>query len=514
MNNPSRKPISSHEALTEREALALGRILALQSGDVDAEELTAQRLRLAQAFAPKRPNIERSWLTALVPAGWITELRWPTWQHWGGRTAALAWGAGLAVAVAGVGLGIGKYRSALSSSDARSVELSAEPMRVPQPHPERALARSKEHAPKGVWLQRGRSVVVDGWLQADAEPLRLEWREEGATQASNWVRLEPGARARVLSVSEAGLELSLEHGNLTVEGESRASACEVFAGPYSVRSSDAQYELSWSTETHNFALSVHEGQALLEERVAVAEHVDADDGDATRSGERAVRMRRVVSAGEQVEFGEARRQSKVRALDGRAAKRTNGGRTAAHEVTSRDASKVAPTVSAVTSPSSLPSSVEKGGDNGRWKVLAESGKYREAVAAARDGGFDAVQANASASELLLLADAARLGGAPGQARTALQLLRQKFPSHPNAAIAAFTLGRMAQELDRNDAAALKWYRTYLRQEPQGRMAEGARARVLKGALRVGTRQEVQAAARDYLAHHPSGSSAALARQSL
>ncbi len=273
-------------------------------------------------------------------------------------------------------------------------------------------------------------------------------------------------------------------------------------------------ELSWSTDTRELALNVIEGQAVLEANVAFDRHSDGE----THASERAPSTRQVVSAGQRLRLGDQDTAIKPKSKDAaRNGKRSNAlldaaqsPQLAASDIRSSDKSQVEASTTEGSVASVRPAPV----DGGRWKALAESGQYREAVAAATEVGFDAVQANASASDLLLLADAARLGGAPGRARAALQLLRQNFPTHTNAAIAAFTLGRMAQELDHNDRAALKWYRTYLRQEPQGRMAEGARARVLKGALRVGTTEEVQAAARDYLAHHPSGSSAALARQSL
>jgi transmembrane sensor len=522
-------------ALSEQEATQLGRILAEQlDAGPSVKQLSVQRLRLAKAFAPQR-HADNGWRVVQV---WHGVGKWL-----GARTTAVALGGIAAVATVGLGVGIGKYRSLVDWRETRGVELSAEPLRAAGhaagdgAGPEEKSGVDKVNVTQGVWRSRGRgtasTIVVDGWLQAEAEPLELEWLAphnvastdaRGEGRIANLVRLEPGARARVLSVGDDGLVLSLEHGDVVVEGESSAvSPCEVFAGPYSVRSAEASYNLSWTTETRTLALRVHKGSALVVDNVLAEQRLDKDG----RSGEPA-ETRRVVAAGQRLVLGDSVPEHKASRRDalkrGRrsvaersVAERSVAERSAAVETFEVGRSgKVAPRAD-VNTPKSLSTQAVisgPGSNTGGWKVLAESGQYREAVSAASEVGFATVQASASASDLLLLADAARLGGAPNQAKAALQLLRKNFPTHPNAAIAAFTLGRMAQELDHNDKAALKWYRTYLSQEPQGRMAEGARARVLKGALRVGSTQEVQAAARDYLAHHPSGSSAALARQSL
>jgi hypothetical protein len=163
---------------------------------------------------------------------------------------------------------------------------------------------------------------------------------------------------------------------------------------------------------------------------------------------------------------------------------------------------------AATPPSALPLEL------GQWRTLAENGQYAAAVKEAERVGFGTLEQNASPSDLLLLADVARLGGAPQRARSVLTSLRSRYPGHTNSAVAAFTLGRIAQEQEHDDRRAIQWYRTYLKEEPKGRMSEGARARLLKATLRVGSDAERDQAARDYLANHPTGSSAAVARSVL
>jgi TolA-binding protein len=142
--------------------------------------------------------------------------------------------------------------------------------------------------------------------------------------------------------------------------------------------------------------------------------------------------------------------------------------------------------------------------------LAEKGEYREAFAAAESAGFEGLIQGASASDLLLLADTARLSGATEPARHALLALRERYPSHVNASRAGFLLGRLAFE-QQHDVEAVRWLRDYLAQKPTGPLAEGARSRLLLALKRLGDRAAAKAAALDYLEHYPQGRTAEAAR---
>ena len=65
-----------------------------------------------------------------------------------------------------------------------------------------------------------------------------------------------------------------------------------------------------------------------------------------------------------------------------------------------------------------------------------------------------------------------------------------------------------------DAAAVNWFRTYLKERPNGALAREASGRLLEALSRSGDRSGAERAAESYLARYPSGQHAAFARQLL
>jgi hypothetical protein len=126
-----------------------------------------------------------------------------------------------------------------------------------------------------------------------------------------------------------------------------------------------------------------------------------------------------------------------------------------------------------TAPAKLAPPLSEGGEpkptSDQWKRLAQAGRYADAVVEARGLGVDSLLQSASASDLLLLADAARLSSAAALAEQALLAIRKRFPKHPNAEVASFALGRLAFEVRRDDRAAVRWFEAYLQSSPSGAM---------------------------------------------
>lgn len=133
------------------------------------------------------------------------------------------------------------------------------------------------------------------------------------------------------------------------------------------------------------------------------------------------------------------------------------------------------------------------------------------MAAVEAAGFERVCSSSGASDLALLADAARLAGKVPRATAALTALRQRFAGSPQAAQAAFTLGRIA--FDRRGAygEAARWFGTYLREAPSGPLTREASGRRLEALFRAGDASARDAAAQ-YLARYPGGPHADLARR--
>jgi len=136
--------------------------------------------------------------------------------------------------------------------------------------------------------------------------------------------------------------------------------------------------------------------------------------------------------------------------------------------------------------------------------LASSGKYSQAMAAARKIGWDKILTSARAEQLAALATAARTQGSPGIAMKLLKAIRRRFPATASAAEATFTLGTISvhQIKDHDDAAS--WFKLYLKQWPEGPLALAARGRLVECLHRAGRGAEACAAARAYRTDHPRG----------
>ena len=148
---------------------------------------------------------------------------------------------------------------------------------------------------------------------------------------------------------------------------------------------------------------------------------------------------------------------------------------------------------------------------GRWRELLAAGRLAEGLRAAEHEGFDRVCHGASERELLALADAARLSQRTAHAIAALGALRQRFPRSPDAATAAFALGRIAFEKRGAYPEAERWFATYLDEQPDGPLMGDAAGRVMEAAERAGNRAQARAHAERYLRRFPEGPYAAKAK---
>jgi TolA-binding protein len=93
--------------------------------------------------------------------------------------------------------------------------------------------------------------------------------------------------------------------------------------------------------------------------------------------------------------------------------------------------------------------------------------------------------------------------------TALEALRRRHPKSNEAAVAAYTLGRIAGDRDEH-ARAAEHFATYLRERPRGSLAREALGRKLEAEAAAGQNARADATARTYLDRHPDGPHADLA----
>jgi TolA-binding protein len=149
-----------------------------------------------------------------------------------------------------------------------------------------------------------------------------------------------------------------------------------------------------------------------------------------------------------------------------------------------------------------------------WKSLAAEGRYKEAMDAAEAEGFDTLLAKLGQADLWELARAARYARKGPKAVAALEAFRQRFPGSTKADTAAFLLGRVEMELNKKPGRAVQWFRAYLKQSPDGPLAEEARGRLIDAHLKSGNEAAAKQAASSYLAKHKEGVFKALAESVL
>lgn len=406
-------------------------------------------------------------------------------------------------------------------------------------------ASSTPEAPK---VGREHFVGVAPMLGAAIGDRRLQEQEWfGAASAvtvqfsdSSVVTLEPSARVRLSKLRRDAVQLNVESGGLRAAlAESRAQPWSVLAGPFRVEVEATHFALRWEAEQGQLWLRVERGELWV---------------SGGQLGEQAHR----VGPGEfEVPQAEEDSAPQLAALQLMPAAKPVTGASVASAPSLLQSDPPAPIVKRPRPPGAAPGAPsadhstaavhagssllespqgqasdetpaaglegaavgerrEQSNPGGappeHWQELAEQGRYSDAITVAQAAGFERILRRGTASELMLLADAARLSGAATQARSALLEVRRRFPER--AGLAAYSLGRLAFDVQRDPSEALRWFEVYLSGAPTGPMAQGARARRLQAALQLGDANRVQRAADDYLEHHPDGALAERARAAL
>lgn len=325
--------------------------------------------------------------------------------------------------------------------------------------------------------------AVDQWLAAGKQPLSVDFSD------GTRVALAPDSRARITAVEPHGATVAVEkgHAEFAVTHTSHAS-WRVTLGPFSVHVTGTRFKVDWDPETETLVLELVQGRVIASGCVL---------GDG-----------RPVVAGERVRAACKEHRVEI----------TSGPSAAAH------ASPTAPSAAASIaelSPEALPLESATPADSAApappakpdWRALARTGHYRDAFAAADAEGFEGLCGSASAADLLLLGDAARLSGKIGKAEHAYLTLRQRFGGR-SGAVAAFMLARIAFDQRGSPGQASRWLETYLAESPGGPLAREALGRLIEARRRSGNSAGAAEAARRYLGRYPSGPHAALARSVL
>jgi hypothetical protein len=284
--------------------------------------------------------------------------------------------------------------------------------------------------------------------------------------------LHQGGRMRVLSSEPKGARVLLENGvvEVAIKHAPGADARWSFeAGPFRVAVTGTKFEMTFHPQDQSLRLSAREGQVSVTAACLPTP--------------------KAVAAGDRFDLS--------------------------------CLPKVAPTtrlatVSDVKPPAPVESPAGSGGavpprGSALWRELLGAGHLSEGLRAAERANFEQVCRVANPKELLALADASRLFGRVSRAVTALRVLRQRFPASTDAATAAFSLGRIAFERQHNYAEAVRWFATYLREQPMGPLMGDSVGRLMEARLRSGDEASARMDATQYLRRFPEGPYASEAR---
>jgi len=291
--------------------------------------------------------------------------------------------------------------------------------------------------------------------------------------------LEGGSKVRIDEVGAHGAGVVLEDGAFRARVSHRArSHWQVYAGPYRVLVTGTRFDVRWDATRRSFTLDLHEGA------------VTVFGPSLTASGKR-------VLPHETVRLGPETPSLAPRAPQSAAS-----------------ASQLAPALSDESRPTPAVSAAPQAATPASWKSLALAGDYAAAFAAADSEGFANICRRASSGDLLLLGNAARLAKRGAQAEQAFLSARARPGAAHQRAVAAFQLGRLAQDARGDHARGASWFETYLSEAPDGTLAREAAGRAMEAHHRAGNSAAASLAARRYLNRFPGGPYESLARRLL
>ncbi len=314
------------------------------------------------------------------------------------------------------------------------------------------------------------------------------------------VQTEKQGRARVVSLHPYGAEVRLERGSLHAHVVHRdATRWSVLAGDFAIRVTGTSFDAAWDPEAQRVQVKMFEGRVVV-------------FGPC------------LPSSGVALVAGESQEWSCV--PKGLAVQKTSSPVVPPSDTASAPSIVPMPTVSASSivltdkpEPTHAPlvateipsayalqeadASTPIATVEPTWRELAKARQYAEAWRRAKS-----VQASdhATAPELVELAEVARLAGDAASAVRLYRSVVDQFAGTPEAARAAFQLGRLSSGAD-----AYSWFTRYLQAEPSGTFAQEALGRLIDLSVARGDRATAKVHASNYLARFPAGAHADYAR---
>jgi TolA-binding protein/ferric-dicitrate binding protein FerR (iron transport regulator) len=326
------------------------------------------------------------------------------------------------------------------------------------------------------------------------------------------VALGRDARSTVRALDDHGAHVSLAAGSAHVDVVHRDGARWLFdAGPFVIRVTGTAFTLSWEPATERLDVEMERGTVQIDGPLLVGSiplHFGQHLTVRVRERETVVRDAAEPRVAESLSAGlplEAPAPTAPTAPEATVPGATNGA-SSPRRASTRDPS--------TQPPESAPATPSVGRASAcldrRWASAVARDEGEAVVAEAQRLGLDECLAEASTSDLVALADAARYGRHPDVARRALASLRKRFAGSTAARDAAFLLGRL-EEAAGDVARASEWYSLYMSESPSGTYASEALGRRMTLAAARDGAEQARSIARDYLRRFPGGAYAERAR---
>jgi len=283
--------------------------------------------------------------------------------------------------------------------------------------------------------------------------------------------LSPHSRVHVSHATRKNVTVTLDAGTLDVDiREKGTTTWKLLAGPYAVTVHGTAFSVSWNPSLQTLAVEVDRGL------------VSVKGPDLSPTG-------MMLGASESLYIDEPKRM-----LARNPQPPAPPPAPVAEEEIEEDPIEEDPEV--LPEPKPKPSTPA-------WKKLSREGKYKEAIALV-ETDFDHLLETLNQADLWELATTARLARKGSHAAASLKAFRTRFPDTPRAATAAFLLGRVEMELNKKPAKAAQWFQTYLKNHPDGSLAEDALGRLITAHRKAGNDLAAHKAATTYLDEHPAG----------
>ena len=374
----------------------------------------------------------------------------------------------------------------------------------------------------GLWWLVLRPRPLSFTIGDPPEPGRLEEWIAAPPNGSLGVRfsdgtaleLGPRSRLRVVETSGDGAVVVVERGRIYADVAHRnppssAVRWRLHVGPYELRVRGTRFSASWDPEQEQLGVELEEGALVvagpgLEDERAI--------GAGTRLEAHAPDRRSVVSklqpsATSQAAWAgsgtsQADADGEPVSLPAEPGDAGLGGTLAAD--------------AAVSASDAVAGSGEPdgGGPEPSWRQLFRARNYAAALRRAKADDFGSLCQRSDPNDLMALFEVARKGGAPELAELALLQLRARFPGDGGAPVAAYELGAIAFDYHGDYRTAVRWFSSYLGEQPGGTMAREATGRLMEAMNRSGDHEGARRVAQRYLAAYPTGPHAEQAKRLL